>query len=197
MDDPTRTRRRPYSTTRFRPSLMLKIEDEEFSWDVLDALGALGRNVLAGRAVLSSHPRHSSTEEHNVDTYYISLTVLNLGQIDRMPYFDGKKRYGREIRNDPAAMKQKLVLPHIVLNNPGHIITLCESFDFTEFCDLCVEYGTIGIQCFSDKPDAAPPLAVFLKTPFGMKACSGYPGLQLTIGTSLFLGTIYIMMLSS
>ena len=33
--------------------------------------------------------------------------------------------------------------------------------------------------------------------PAKIKACSGYPGLQLTIGTSLFLGTIYIMMLSS
>ena len=152
----------------FRPSLMLKIEDEEFSYEVLDDLGTLGMNVLAGKAVLSSHPRHSSTEEHNVDTYYISLTILNLGRIDRPPYFAGKKRYGRDIREDHAAMKQKLVLPHIVLNNPGHIITLCESFDFTEFYDLCVEYGTIGIQCFSDKPDAAPPLAVFLKTPYGM-----------------------------
>ena len=43
-----------------RPSLMVRIEDDEFSWDVLDALGELGRNCLAGRAVLSSHPRNNS-----------------------------------------------------------------------------------------------------------------------------------------
>ena len=54
-----------------RPSLMVNIEGDEFSWDVLDALGELGRNCLAGRAVLSSHPRHNSAEEHNVDTFYI------------------------------------------------------------------------------------------------------------------------------
>ena len=65
-------------------------------------------------------------------------------------------------------MREKLVLPHIVLNNPGHIITLCELWDFQLFNSLCIEYGTIGIQCASDKPDRSPPVAVFLKTPYGM-----------------------------
>ena len=151
-----------------RPHLMMKIEDDEFDWDVLDALGALGRNCLAGRSVLSDHPRNSSSEEHNVDTYYIALTVLNLGRIDRIPHFAGCKRYGREIRNVPALIKEKLVLPHVVLNIPGHIITLCESYDFTEYNALCVAYGTIGIQCMSDKPDRSPPLALFVKSPHGM-----------------------------
>ena len=151
-----------------RPHLMMKIEDDEFNWDVLDALRDLGRNCLAGRSVLSDHPRNSSTEEHNVDTYYIALTVLNLGRINRIPHFAGKKRYGREIRDSPRLIKEKLVLPHVVLNNPGHIITLCESFDFTEYNDLCIEYGTIGIQCMSDKPDGSPPLACFVKSPHGM-----------------------------
>ena len=151
-----------------RPHLMMKIEDDEFNWDVLDALRDLGRNCLAGRSVLSDHPRNSSTEEHNVDTFYIALTVLNLGRINRIPHFAGKKRYGREIRDVPAAIKEKLVLPHVVLNNPGHIITLCESYDFTEYNELCISYGTIGIQCMSDKPDRSPPLALFLKSPHGM-----------------------------
>ena len=102
-----------------RPHLMMKIEDDEFDWDVLDALGELGRNCLAGRSVLSDHPRNSSSGEHNVDTYYIALTVLNLGRIDRIPHFAGCKRYGREIRNVPALIKEKLVLPYVVLNNPG------------------------------------------------------------------------------
>ena len=127
----------------YRPSLMVKISDEDFSWDVLDALGELGRNCLAGRAVLSDHPRHNSAEEHNVDTFYISLTVLNLGRIDRMPWFAGKKRYGSEIRDNFNRLKERLVLPHIVLNNPGHIITLCEAYDFSIFNSLCVDYGTI------------------------------------------------------
>ena len=151
-----------------RPHLMMKIEDDEFNWDVLDALRDLGRNCLAGRSVLSDHPRNNSTEEHNVDTFYIALTVLNLGRINRIPHFAGKKRYGREIRDTPALIKEKLVLPHVVLNNPGHIITLCESYDFTEYNELCISYGTIGIQCMSDKPDRSPPLALFVKSPHGM-----------------------------
>ena len=96
------------------------------------------------------------------------MTVLNLGRINRIPHFAGKKRYGREIRDVPALIKEKLVLPHVVLNNPGHIITLCESYDFTEYNELCISYGTIGIQCMSDKPDRSPPLALFLKSPHGM-----------------------------
>ena len=147
---------------------MMKIEDDEFNWDVLDALRDLGRNCLAGRSVLSDHPRNNSTEEHNVDTFYIALTVLNLGKINRIPHFAGKKRYGREIRDVPHLIKEKLVLPHVVLNNPGHIITLCESYDFTEYNELCISYGTIGIQCMSDKPDRSPPLALFVKSPHGM-----------------------------
>lgn len=73
-----------------------------------------------------------------------------------------------EVWTDFNRLKEKLVLPHIVLNNPGHIVTLCESYDFSIFNSLCVEYGAIGIQCLSDKPDRAPALAVFLKTPYGM-----------------------------
>ena len=44
-----------------RPSLMLHITDQEFSLEVLDALADLGRNVLAGRAVLRDHPLNMST----------------------------------------------------------------------------------------------------------------------------------------
>ena len=155
--------------TMIRPHLMLKIEDDEFNWDVLDALAELGRNCLAGRAVLRDHPKFfNAVEQHNVSTFYISIVVLNLGKINRMPWFAGRKRYGREIRDNPRFIKEKLVLPHVVLNNPGHIITLCESYDFVEYNELCIAYGTIGIQCISDKPDHAPPLSLFVKSPFGM-----------------------------
>lgn len=40
----------------FRPNLMVHITDEQFSIEVLDGLMELGRNVLAGRAVLRDHP---------------------------------------------------------------------------------------------------------------------------------------------
>ena len=40
--------------------------------------------------------------------------------------------------------------------------------NFTEYNELCISYGTIGIQCMSDKPDRSPPLALFVKSPHGM-----------------------------
>lgn len=54
---------------------MVSISDEEFSLDVLDALGELGRNVLAGRAVLPAHPLHNSPVTHNVSAFYVTIVV--------------------------------------------------------------------------------------------------------------------------
>ena len=90
---------------------------------------SLTRNVLVGCAVLRDHPLNMSTEYFNT-TYYLSMVVLNLGNMKRIPYFANGKRYPRHIRENWAEMKPRLVLPHLVVNNPGHIITLCESYDF-------------------------------------------------------------------
>ena len=79
------------------------------------------------------------------------MVVLNLGNLGRIPYFANKKRYPTRIRENWSEMTQRLVLPYLVVNNPGHIITLCESFDFTEHSDLCIEYNVIGIQVSSTK----------------------------------------------
>lgn len=82
-----------------------------------------------------------------------------------MPYFAGKKRYPSEIRGNKELLNEKLVLPHIVLKNTGHTITLCES----EYNDLCMEYNAIGVQCSSDKTEhASPAISIFLKSPYGM-----------------------------
>ena len=152
----------------FRPNLMLNIEDSEFSLEVLDALADLGRNVLAGRAVLRDHPLNTSQDYFNVTTYSLTTVVLNLGNIRRIPYFANKKRYPTWIRETPSEMKKRLVLPHLVVNNPGHIITLCESFDFTEHSDLCIEFNVIGIQVYSTKDLCSPLIAIFLKSPSGL-----------------------------
>ena len=146
----------------------MKIEDDAFNWDMLDALRDLGCNCPTGRSVLSDYPRNNSTEEHNVDTFYIALTVLHLGRINRIPHFAGKKWYGREIPDTWALIKEKLVLSHVVLNNSGHIITLCESYDFIEYNELYISYGTIRIQCMSDKPERSSPLTLFVKSPHGI-----------------------------
>ena len=67
-----------------------------------------------------------------------------------MPYFANNQRYPSEIRRFPDRLREKLVLPYLVVNHPGHMVTLCESFDFTLFKNLCIEYNMIGIQCMSE-----------------------------------------------
>ena len=106
--------------TLFRPNLMLNIEDSEFSLEVLDALADLGRNVLAGRAVLRDHPLNTSVEYFNTTTYYLTMVLLSLGNLRRIPYFANKKRYPTRIRDTWSEMKKRLVLPYLVVNNPGH-----------------------------------------------------------------------------
>ena len=125
--------------------------DEEFSIQKLIQLRDLGRNVLAGRAVCRDHVLNNSSEYHNVSTYYLAIVVLNLGNIMRQPRFANRKRFPSEIRNNPERLREHLVLPYLVVNNPGHIVTLCESFDFYLFHNLCVEYNIIGVQCMSTK----------------------------------------------
>ena len=96
------------------------------------------------------------------------MVVLNLGNMKRIPYFANRKRYPSWIRENWAEMKPRLVLPYLVVNNPGHIITLCESFDFTEHNDLSIEYNVIGIQVSSSKDISSPSIAIFLKSPLGL-----------------------------
>ena len=153
----------------FRPRLMISMTDEEFSIQKLIQLRDLGRNVLAGRAVCRDHVLNNSMEYHNVSTYYLAIVVLNLGNIMRQPRFANRKRFPSEIRNNPERLREHLVLPYLVVNNPGHIITLCESFDFSLFHNLCVEYNIIGVQCMSTKRQhASPPISIFLKSTQGM-----------------------------
>ena len=152
----------------FRPNLMLKIEDNEFSIDVLDSLLELGRNALAGRAVLRDHPLNMSPEYFNTTTYYLTMVVLNLGNMRRIPRFANRKRYPREIRENWQEQKKRLALPYLVVSNPGHIITLNESFDFCEHSELCVEYNVIGIQVSASKPLSSPSIAIFLKSQLGL-----------------------------
>ena len=75
----------------FRPNLMVHITDEQFSVEVLENLMELGRNVLAGRAVLRDHPLNTSNEYYNVSTFYLTVVVLNLGNLERMPWFANSK----------------------------------------------------------------------------------------------------------
>ena len=75
----------------FRPSLMLHITDDEFSLDVLDSLADLGRNALADVCTRSSFEQISWS--FNTTTYYLTMVVLNLGNLKRIPYFANGKRY--------------------------------------------------------------------------------------------------------
>ena len=152
----------------FRPNLMVHISDEEFSIDVLDGLVELGRNVLAGRAVLRDHPLNTSQDYFNASTYYLTMAVLNLGNIRRIPGFANRKRFPSRIRDNVLEMRKRLVLPHLIVNNPGHIITLCESFDFTVHSDLCILYNVIGIQVRTAKRLHSPPISILVKSQCGL-----------------------------
>ena len=98
--------------------------------------------------------------------YYLTIAVLNLGNILRMPWFANNKKFPRDIV--PEKLRENLVLPYIVVKNPGHIVTLCESYDFSLFRNLCVEYNVIGIQCMTGKRHASPPISIFVKSTHGM-----------------------------
>lgn len=100
---------------------------------------------------------------------YLTVTVLNVGNLARMPRFANRKRFPREIREDvPEELGKRLVLPYSIVNNPGHIITLCESWDFSIHRELCIEYNVIGIQCRSDKELCSPPVSIFIKSQSGL-----------------------------
>ena len=114
----------------FRPRLMIHITDNEWSLDILMKLRDLGRCALAGRAVCRDHVLFNAVDFHNVSTHYFSIAVLNLGNIIRPPWFANRKRYPSEIRNNEERLRENLILPYLVVNNPGHIVTLNESYDF-------------------------------------------------------------------
>ena len=153
----------------FRPRLMIHITDNEWSLDILMKLRDLGRCALAGRAVCRDHVLFNAVDFHNVSTHYFSIAVLNLGNIIRPPWFANRKRYPSEIRNNEERLRENLILPYLVVNNPGHIVTLNESYDFTLFRNLCIEYNLIGVQCFSNKTiHPSPPLSIFVKSSQGM-----------------------------
>ena len=152
----------------FRPNLMIHMTDDQFSINVPDALVELGRNVLAGRAVLRDHPLNTSQDYFNVTTFYLTMVVLNLGNIRRIPYFANRKRFPSRIRDDVLEMRKRLVLPHLVVNNPGLFITLCESFDFSVHSNLCIEYHVIGIQVGTEKRLCSPQIAIFVKSQCGL-----------------------------
>ena len=111
----------------FRPRLMIHITDDEWSLDILMKLRDLGRCVLAGRAVCRDHVLYNAVDFHNVSTHYLSIVVLNLGNIIRPPWFANRKRFPSEIRNNEERLRENLILPYLVVNNPGHIVTLNES----------------------------------------------------------------------
>lgn len=51
---------------------------------------------------------------------YLTVTVLNLGNLARMPRLANRKLFPREIREDvPEELGKRLVLPYSIVNNPG------------------------------------------------------------------------------
>ncbi len=97
----------------------------------------------------------------------MTIAVLNLGNIQRPPHFANGKGFPKHIRDNPGKIREHLVLPYLVLNSPAHIVTLCESFGFALFNDLCVEFNVIRLQCMKTKRHASPPMSIFLRSSCG------------------------------
>ncbi len=91
---------------------MGNIEDEGCNMDDFEALRDLGQTALAGRSVLRDHHLNQSGEHFNTSRFYLTMVVLNHGNIIRPPIIAGRRRYPRDIRDDHEALMDNLVLPY-------------------------------------------------------------------------------------
>ena len=89
----------------YRPQILLNIERHEQTHAVLFGLTDLGRTALAGR---EARPLNRTGERVSTDRYYMSLVVLNLGDLKRQAYFAGEIRYPSWIRNDKSKLRDHL-----------------------------------------------------------------------------------------
>eukprot|EP00435_Cladocopium_sp_Y103_P017865 s4149_g4.t1 len=148
----------------FRPLVMInagKFEPltEEEQYQML----SLYRNFLTTKSALTTGNRRTdqNVTESNMTSLTLSIVSLNLGHINRPPIMSGAFKFEKHIR------ESEKVLPHLVFNNGGHIITLCEASDdqggIERHAGLCYENGCIGIVVHSHAAIAAPALACFMR----------------------------------
>eukprot|EP00435_Cladocopium_sp_Y103_P068440 s1543_g31.t1 len=148
----------------YRPMIMVNAESfypisEKEQFQLLE----IYRNALASKSSLSTG--YKRTEENVTESNMTSLTLglvsLNLGHINRQPIIAGAFKFDKWI---PESEK---VLPSLVFQNGGHIITLCEASDdqggIERHSGLCQKNGCIGCVVHSHADISAPAVACFLR----------------------------------
>eukprot|EP00435_Cladocopium_sp_Y103_P003220 s5877_g1.t1 len=121
------------------------------------------RNALASKSSLTTGNRRTdkNVTESNMTSLTLSLVSLNLGNLNRQPIMAGALKFDKYIR------ETEKVLPYLVFQNGGHIITLCEASDdqggIERHADLCLKNGCIGMVVHSHADISAPALACFLR----------------------------------
>ena len=92
----------------------------------------LYRSALTPHATIKSgnYQTPETCQYEQRESYHLVLLNLSLGNINRQPVTGGNVRFLKHIREDPDCV----VLPHLVLRNGAHIISLCEASDNKEEC---------------------------------------------------------------
>eukprot|EP00435_Cladocopium_sp_Y103_P000617 s2991_g1.t1 len=148
----------------YRPRVMINATDllplaENEQFMMLD----LYRNALASKSSLTTGNRRTdeNVTDSNMTSLTLSLVSLNLGHLNRQPIMAGALKFDKWIR------ESEKVLPYLVFQNGGHIITLCEASDdqggIERHASLCLKNGCIGMVVHSHADISAPALACFLR----------------------------------
>ena len=79
-------------------------------------------------------------------TEHISVLLLNLGDINRWPHFNGRQPLPKEL----ADSDQYAVLPHYLVRNTAHITILLEADGIERRCELFNTYQRMCVVALSD-----------------------------------------------
>ena len=120
----------------WRPEVFFKYPDgRDLTEKEIERLLELFRSCLLGkRAVQGVAMRNEQNiNDTQKDSYQLGILTLNLGHINRVPFFGGSSKFRSWVRND----LQYRVLPYLVFRRTAHITCLCKASD---------EHGGIAIH---------------------------------------------------
>ena len=113
----------------WRPEIFVNCRHSHLTDEECIRLLELYRSFLIPRKTIESGNFRGPETFHfdQRESYHLDLNLLNfnLGSIKRQPAIGGNVCFPKHFRDDPDCV----VLPHVVLRNGAHIISLCEASD--------------------------------------------------------------------
>ena len=94
-------------------------------------------------------------------TEHVSVLLLNFGDINRTPHFNGKQPLSREL----ADTDQYAVLPHYLVRNTAHISILLEANGIERHSELFNHYQCLCVVALAD--GESPAIAAVCSTDLG------------------------------